>query len=69
MRSVAGINEPDIVFRNAVLGEAIKANSYDRLFCVRYLNEVYVPLEAYQTVAANPRVVIGNTKSFVADYF
>jgi carbamoyl-phosphate synthase large subunit len=69
MRSVAGINEPDIVFRNAVLGESIKVNSYDRLFCARYLNEVYVPLEAYQTVAANPCVAIGNTKSFVADYF
>jgi carbamoyl-phosphate synthase large subunit len=69
MRSVAGINEPDIVFRNAVLGEDIKVDSYNRLFCARFLNEVYVPLEAYQAAAANPGVAIGNTKSFVMDYF
>jgi hypothetical protein len=52
-----------------VLGEDIKVDSYNRLFCARFLNEVYVPLEAYQAAAANPGVAIGNTKSFVMDYF
>ena len=69
MRSVAGINEPDIVFRNAVLGEEIKITSYDKLFCARFLNEIFVPLETYQSIAANPQHEIINTKSFVVDYF
>jgi carbamoyl-phosphate synthase large subunit len=69
MRSVAGVNEPDIIFRNAVLGEEIKVTSYDRLFCARFLNEVFVPLEAYNEATTNPHVAISDTKSFVPDYF
>jgi carbamoyl-phosphate synthase large subunit len=69
MRSVAGVNEPDIVFRNSVLGEEIKVTSYDRLFCSRYYNEVYVPLDAYQGVLAKPHADIANAKSFIPDYF
>lgn len=69
MRAIAGVNEPDIVFRNAVLGEEIKIPSYNRLFCARYYNEIYVPLEVYEGINANPRETIKNTKSFVADYF
>jgi carbamoyl-phosphate synthase large subunit len=69
MRAVAGINEPDIVFRNAVLGEEIKVTSYERLFCARYHNEVYVPLEAYEKALARPENTIRNTGSFIPDYF
>ncbi|HKU50004.1 MAG TPA: ATP-grasp domain-containing protein [Nitrososphaera sp.] len=72
MRAVAGINEPDIVFRNSVMGEDIKVSSYDRLFCARYHNEVYVPLRAYeQAVKAQPDsdFIIKDTGSFIADYF
>jgi carbamoyl-phosphate synthase large subunit len=69
MRAVAGINEPDIVFRNAVLGEEIKISSHSRLFCARYSNEIFVPLDTYEAISANPRATIKDTKSFVADYF
>lgn len=69
MRAVAGINEPDIVFRNAVLGEEIKISSHSRLFCARYSNEIYVPLEEYEGISANPHATIKDTKSFVADCF
>ena len=69
LRSVAGVNEPDIIFRNAVLGEEVKVTSYDRLFCGRYYNEVYVPLEEYERVSRVPQVEIQNTNSFIPDYF
>jgi carbamoyl-phosphate synthase large subunit len=69
MRAVAGINEPDIVFRNAVLGEEIKISSHSRLFCARYSNEIYVPLDTYEAISANPSATIRDTKSFVAEYF
>jgi carbamoyl-phosphate synthase large subunit len=69
MRAVAGVNEPDIVFRNASRGEEIKVPSYDRLYCARYLNEVYVPLEVYEKVVAHPEATIKDTGSFCPDYF
>ena len=69
MRAVAGVNEPDIIFRNAVLGEEIKIPVYSRLFCARYSNEVYVPLESYERIDSNHLATICDTKSFVADYF
>lgn len=65
MRAAAGVNEPDIVFRNAVLGEEIKVNSYERLVCMRYWNEVYVPYVLYEK-ASEGKIEKG---SFVPDYF
>jgi carbamoyl-phosphate synthase large subunit len=51
MRAVAGVNEPDILYRNSVLGEEIRVSSYEKLACFRYWNEVYVPFTAVQGVA------------------
>jgi carbamoyl-phosphate synthase large subunit len=49
LRSFAGINEPDIVFRNAVFDEKIeKLTKCERLVCMRYWNEVYVNLATYE---------------------
>jgi carbamoyl-phosphate synthase large subunit len=42
MRAVAGVNEPDILYRNFVLGEAIEVRKYQKLVSMRYWNEVYV---------------------------
>ena len=42
MRAVAGVNEPDLLYRNAVLGEEPKVSRYQRLVAMRYWNEVYV---------------------------
>jgi carbamoyl-phosphate synthase large subunit len=42
MRAVAGVNEPDILYRNAVLGEEVRVTEYQRLVAMRYWNEVYV---------------------------
>ena len=67
IRAVAGVNEPDIVFRNAVLGEDLNVSSYRKIVALRYWNELYVPLEAYEETRRS-----GETKSdasFLAEYF
>jgi carbamoyl-phosphate synthase large subunit len=69
MRAVAGVNEPDIVFRNFVLQEEIKVPTYERLFCARYWNEIYVPLDKYEKISDVPQAVIRDTGSFIPDYF
>jgi carbamoyl-phosphate synthase large subunit len=66
IRAAAGINEPDIVFRNTVRGEEIKIDSYERLVCMRYWNEVYVPYALYEKASRGEKIEKG---SFVPDYF
>ncbi|MGC2681978.1 MAG: ATP-grasp domain-containing protein [Candidatus Nitrosopolaris sp.] len=67
MRSAAGINEPDIVFRNSVLGEEIKLKRYRRLVCMRYWNEVYTDFHTYEKARSTGRV--GDNNSFTLNYF
>jgi carbamoyl-phosphate synthase large subunit len=67
IRAVAGVNEPDIVFRNWVLKESVRVGSYRKLVCFRYLNEVYVPNPTYDGMARSGRTEDGG--SFVPDYF
>ncbi|MCL5069239.1 MAG: ATP-grasp domain-containing protein, partial [Thaumarchaeota archaeon] len=67
MRAVAGVNEADIVFRNLVLHEKIKVESYRHLVCLRYWNEVYVPLATY-TKAVDQKI-INDPDSFIPAYF
>lgn len=77
MRSAAGINEPDIVFRNTVLDEKdIKMDGYQRLVCLRYWNEVYVQYATYKKVDSTGKVEnfnndgnINKGDSFILDYF
>jgi carbamoyl-phosphate synthase large subunit len=67
MRAAAGVNEPDIVFRNVVLNEEVKVDRYERLVCMRYWNEVYVPYDVFEDVSRSGRIAENN--SFVPDYF
>lgn len=67
MRSVAGVNEPDIVYRNAVLGEEIKLKEYKRLVCMRYWNEVYISFHTYEGLLRTGAV--GPNDSLISDYF
>jgi len=67
MRAVAGVNEPDIVYRNWVLKEHVKVDSYQKLVSLRYLNEVYVPGTSYEAMVEHGRTWDGG--SFVPDYF
>ena len=67
MRSAAGVNEPDIIFRNYVLGEKIKIEHYERLICMRYWNEVYINHSTYEKTL-NAGTVDG-INSFIHNYF
>jgi len=67
MRAAAGVNEPDVVFRNAVLGEEVKVDGYERLVCMRYWNEVYVPYSLYEKTSSSG--CVHTDGSFVPDYF
>ncbi|HEY8109570.1 MAG TPA: ATP-grasp domain-containing protein [Candidatus Nitrosotenuis sp.] len=67
LRAVAGINEPDIIYRNVVLDEKIKINSYQKLACMRYWSEVYVPISTYEQVSSAK--TIQNPNSDIPSYF
>jgi carbamoyl-phosphate synthase large subunit len=67
IRAGAGVNEPDILYRNLVLGESIKTASYERLVCLRYWNEVYVPYAEYERAKKTGKVK--SSRSWVPEYF
>ncbi len=67
LRAVAGVNEPDIVFRNTVLGEEVRVTSFRKLVCMRYWNEVYVPFSTYKKTMEKRRIV--DSDSFIPAYF
>jgi len=67
IRAVAGVNEPDIIFRNNVLDEEIIVNDYKKLVCMRYLNEMYVPLSNFKL--SNDSNKVENSGSFTRSYF
>jgi carbamoyl-phosphate synthase large subunit len=67
LRTVSGVNEPDIIFRNLVLNEKIKIKSYRKLMCMRYWNEVYIPTSTYEKTKRNS--LIQNSDAFIPDYF
>ena len=67
LRAVAGINEPDILFRNEIFGEEIEIEKYQRLVCFRYWNEVYIPYSTYEKT--RKQGFIKDPDSIVPDYF
>jgi carbamoyl-phosphate synthase large subunit len=68
IRTVAGINEADIVFRNSVLGEDIYIEDYKKMLCLRYWNEIYVNPSAFQQMSSLKHIEQDN-HSFNIDYF
>ena len=69
IRAVAGVNEPDIVFRNTLLKEEINIKAYTSMFSMRYWNEVYIPISTYEKTVAKGETVKLENRSFVPDYF
>ena len=67
IRAAAGVNEPDIVFRNLVLGEYIRVEGYEKLVCMRYWNEVYVPFPAFDAMKEKGK--LEKPDSRLKDYF
>ena len=68
LRTVAGINEPDIVVRNTLFGENIKITEYRSLICLRYWNETYLDLERFREIKTSNEKT-KNFKSTLIDYF
>jgi carbamoyl-phosphate synthase large subunit len=52
MRAAAGINEPDLLYRNVILSEDLEMTSYEKLVSMRYWNEVYVQKRISESVAS-----------------
>ena len=69
IRAVAGVNEPDIVFRNTIHEEEINIRTYRRLFCMRYWNEVYIPMSTYEKTVAKGETRKDENCSFTRNYF
>jgi carbamoyl-phosphate synthase large subunit len=67
IRAVAGINEPDILFRNWVLGEEIKRTRYRKIVSLRYWNEVYVSKSKFEKTEREGRT--NGRGSSIPDYF
>jgi carbamoyl-phosphate synthase large subunit len=67
IRAAAGVNEPDILYRNFVLGEEIRTKGYERLVCLRYWNEVYLPYKDYEEARRTGRA--RGSGSWIPDYF
>jgi len=65
--AVAGVNEPDILYRNFVLGEVIRLEGYERLVCLRYWNEVYLAYSDYEQTRESGKV--RGSGSWITDYF
>ena len=67
LRAIAGVNEPDLVFRNLRLGEDIQIDDYQRLVCLRFWNEVFLSYSEYE--AAKNTGAVEKSESFVPGYF
>ena len=68
MRTIAGINEPDIVAKNTLFGEYVKITEHRSLLCLRYWNETYLDLGKFNDMKSsnnNPK----DLKSDIIDYF
>jgi len=68
MRTVAGVNEPDIMVRNVLFNEDIRIKDYQSLVCFRYWNESYIDMKKYEKVKIQKRSVKRLTSSII-DYF
>jgi hypothetical protein len=62
MRAFAGVNEPDLLYRNVIMhedSEDLQITSYNKLVSMRYWNEVYVSKNIYQNVISTGLVPKG----------
>lgn len=67
IRAVAGVNEPDLLYRSWVLGERPQRPDVEEIVGLRYLNEVYVRREDFEETSRTGRSE--GIRSFIPDYF
>jgi carbamoyl-phosphate synthase large subunit len=68
MRTVAGVNEPDIMVRNVLFNEDVKPQDYKSLVCFRYWNESYIDKEKYERTMIQ-KGSVKKLNSSIVDYF
>ena len=68
MRTVAGVNEPDIMVRNVLFNEDVNTQDHKSLVCFRYWNETYIDKEKYESVMMQKKSV-KTLNSSIVDYF
>jgi carbamoyl-phosphate synthase large subunit len=68
MRTVAGVNEPDIMVRNVLFNENIKTKDHKSLVCFRYWNETYIEKNEYERVMIQKESV-RTLNSSIVEYF
>jgi carbamoyl-phosphate synthase large subunit len=68
MRTVAGINEPDIMIRNILFKEEVKIENHRQLVCMRYWDETYLELANYNKIKSN-KFRLKSLKSEKINYF
>jgi carbamoyl-phosphate synthase large subunit len=68
MRTVAGVNEPDIMVRNVLFNEDVKLEDYKSLVCFRYWNETYIEKKKYERVISQ-QISLKTLNSSIVDYF
>jgi carbamoyl-phosphate synthase large subunit len=70
IRAVAGVNEPDLLYRSWVLGEKTsrkRSVASKELVALRYWNEIYLPRSEYEKTVRTGTTEKGS--SFTYDYF
>lgn len=68
MRTVAGINEPDIMIRNIIFKEKLNIKNHRQLVCMRYWDETYLELADFRK-SKSTKSNIKSLKSEKLDYF
>ena len=68
MRTVAGVNEPDIMVRNVLFNEDVKPQDHKSLVCFRYWNESYLDKEKYERTIIH-KGSVKKLNSSIVDYF
>jgi carbamoyl-phosphate synthase large subunit len=68
MRTIAGVNEPDIVAKNTLFDEFVKITEHRSLLCMRYWNETYLDLGKFNEIQAS-KINTKKLRSDIIDYF
>ncbi|CAN5637434.1 ATP-grasp domain-containing protein [soil metagenome] len=68
MRTMAGVNEPDIMVRNVLFNEVVKPQEHKSLVCFRYWNETYIDKEKYERTMIQ-KGSVKTLNSSIVDYF
>lgn len=69
MRAFAGVNEPNLVLRNVIFNEQYKQIvAAKRLLCLRYWNEMYVPMVRYEQVKKDGMINNNEDTGMIPNY-